>query len=513
MTQDTGTSIVTGFLVAILIVVVVYIVVVLMLRRRTESRTVEEQDRETGDLARRANHDLIATDEAVRDARQEMGFAEAEFDDPDIAPSRDATDQAASHMKAAFAIRQQLDDEIPEDADTRRQMLESILRHTTAAEAVLRAQSDQLQQLREARRQAPEVLQQAADQLTTLTAHLAVATTTLGRLTAYAPASWQSVTGNAAEADKRIAFARDAVARGQTALTTQDQRGVGAAIRDAQGAIGEATSLLDAVDRLAISLDDAAARLPDELTAAATDVGAARQALSSSGTGADQQQRLTQAEQALAAARAAAALTPPDVLEAFTQATAANSAADAVVAAVREATARIARRQAVLDGAIRAAAMAVAQAGDFIETRRGGVGTEARTRLVEAQRQLDQANATQHTDPDSAIGFAQRAQSIANDAYLIASQDFSQFDQQGPPGNAGALIGGQILGGILGGMLSGGWSGGRRGSWGGGGWGGTPWGSPPSSGQSGSDGPGGGGGRSRGGSWGGLGGRSRGGRW
>jgi uncharacterized membrane protein YgcG len=231
--------------------------------------------------------------------------------------------------------------------------------------------------------------------------------------------------------------------------------------------------------------------------------------------GAEYAQRLDEAGRSLAAARAAASAVPPDVLDAFKQATQANATADAINAGLREAAARVARRQAVLDGAMRAASMAVARADDFVETRRGGVGREARTRLVEARRQLDQASNLQATQPDAALQAAQRAQSLANDAYLIASQDFDQFDQQGPPrgsgGSSGSDIAGAILGGIIGGILSGG--GGRRGGGGGGGgWGGTPWGSPPGSGGGGLGGMG-GGGRSIGGGWGGLGGRSRGGRW
>jgi len=510
--SDTGGSVATGIIAALLIVAGVYIVIVFYLRRRGEARTAEERDRRTGDLARRANHDLITADEGVRNAQQELGFVEAEFDEPDVAPFRTAVDQARAEIKAAFTIRQQLDDEIPEDPPTRQKMLEEVLRHTVAATGVLKAQEDRLQQLRDVRRRAPEVLDQLGVQAEVLSQRLTTAHATLDRLNAYAPASWGSVKGHPAEADKRLAFARDAMTRGRAAVGGQDQRAAGTAIRDAQGAIGETTSLLDAVERLAASLDDARARLPDELAAAAADLEAARQALAGGGAGADQQARLAQADQLLRAARTASDAVPPDVLAAFRDATQANATADSIVAAVREEAARVARRQAVLDGAIRSAAMAVARATDFVETRRGGVGREARTRITEAQRQLDLATTSQSSNPDAALQAAQRAQSLANDAYLIASQDFTNFDHQGPPGGGGANLGATILGEILGGILSGG----RRGSWGGGGWGGTPWGSPPSSGGSGRSGGFGGiggGGRSIGGSWGGLGGRSRGGRW
>ncbi len=508
-------TLIVGILGALLLVAGVYLIALVLLRRRREARTAEESDRETGDLARQANHDLIAADEGVRDAQQELGFAEAEFDDTDVAPFKTAVDGAGGEVKAAFVIRQQLDDETPEDAPTRRQMFEEILKHTSTASALLQAQQDRLKQLREARTHAPEVIDQLGTQIGALATRLDQARATIVRLAAYAPASWQSITGNPAETDKRLQFARDAIARGKAALAAQDQRGTGTAIRDAQGAIGEAIALLDAVERLAASLDDAHARLADELAAAATDVEGARQALSVGAARPDQQQKLVDAQAFLAAAQKAAAATPPDVLEGFKNATQANATADAIVAAVREEAARLARQQAVLDSAIRAAAMAVGHAGDYLQTRRGGVGTQARTRLVEAQRQLDLANASQASDPDGALLAAQRAQSIANDAYIIASMDFDQFDQQGPP--PGSFSGGNpsatILGGLIGGFLSGGFGGGRRGTWGGGGWGGTPWGSPPSSGGGGLGGLGGGGGRSIGGSWGGLGGRSRGGRW
>lgn len=370
------------------------------------------------------------------------------------------------------------------------------------------------------------MIEQLAAQVATLATRLDQAKATLARLSAYAASSWQSITGNPAETEKRLQFARDAIARGRAALAAKDQRSTGTAIRDAQGAIGEATALLDAVERLSASLDDANTRLPDELAAAATDVASARQAVSVGAPRPDQQQKAADAEAFLAAAQKAAAATPPDVLDAFKNATQANATADAVVAAAKEETARVSRQAAVIDSTIRAAAMAVSHASDYLETRRGGVGTQARTRLVEAQRQLDLANASQVSDPDGALLAAQRAQSIANDAYIIASLDFNQFDASGPPpGLAGTPdTSGTILGGLVAGFLSGGFGGGRRGNWGGGGWGGTPWGSPPgsgSSGNSGSSGGGvfgglggsGGGGRSIGGSWGGLGGRSRGGRW
>ena len=50
-----------------------------------------------------------------------------------------------------------------------------------------------------------------------------------------------------------------------------------------------------------------------------------------------------------------------------------------------------------------------ARTSDYITARRGGVGTEARTRLAEAQRNLDYALSIAGTDPVTALQYAQQA--------------------------------------------------------------------------------------------------------
>ncbi|HEV7622795.1 MAG TPA: TPM domain-containing protein, partial [Amnibacterium sp.] len=143
----------------------------------------------------------------------------------------------------------------------------------------------------------------------------------------------------------------------------------------------------------------------------------------------------------------------------------------------------------VLDGAERS----VEATRRYIDTRRGGVGTDARTRIVEAQRQLDAATAAQQDDPVTALAAAQRAQALANEAYELAQQDVDDFrggpfgggGGRGFGGGAGGFLTGALLGGVLGGAL-----GGDR--WGGGGWGGDGWGEGGWGGDVGGDGGGGG---------------------
>ena len=163
--------------------------------------------------------------------------------------------------------------------------------------------------------------------------------------------------------------------------------------------------------------------------------------------------------------------------------------------------------------------MAVDRAADFIASRRRGVGRRARTRLAEAERNLQTAAALQPTDPGGALTTARTAERLANEAYQLAAEDFNDWDQGGPgwgqrQGGENDLAG-AVIGGIIGGILSGGGTGG-------GGWGGSPWGGG-GRGSGGFPGWGGGGGFGSGGfggggglgglGGGGGGGRSRGGRW
>ena len=74
-------------------------------------------------LARDANRLLIETDDAVRDAEQELGFAEAQFGATEVEAFRAALREASGQLQGAFAARQRLDDNEPEDEATRAALL------------------------------------------------------------------------------------------------------------------------------------------------------------------------------------------------------------------------------------------------------------------------------------------------------------------------------------------------------------------------------------------------------
>jgi hypothetical protein len=111
----------------------------------------------------------------------------------------------------------------------------------------------------------------------------------------------------------------------------------------------------------------------------------------------------------------------------------------------------------------------VRSVSEYIDTRRGSIGPEARTRLNEATRQLEAAQATSKGDVGAAIAHANGASLLAAQAQQLANEDVRASQRQyqshhrGNQSDMGAVIGGIILGNILSGGLG-------RGGGGGGGW-------------------------------------------
>src|SRR5690606_23907571 len=106
----------------------------------------------------RANQLLLEVDEMLQDARDELGFAEAQFSEADVQPFRAAIEKAAGELRSAFALRQKLDDNIPEPPDERKAALEQIIVHTESAKAMLKAETARIEELRNLERNAPTIL-------------------------------------------------------------------------------------------------------------------------------------------------------------------------------------------------------------------------------------------------------------------------------------------------------------------------------------------------------------------
>ncbi|MDH2444221.1 TPM domain-containing protein [Amnibacterium sp. CER49] len=438
------------------------------------------------ELDQRASRALIALDDELTTSEQELGFAEAEFGGDTVGAFRSALESARGRAKEAFAIRQQLDDDKPETPDQRRTMTERILALCEQADKVLADQKQSFDDLRRLEAQLPSGVSAAEAERTRLTAQADQAGAALAALTKqYGDEAVRGSADDLTQARSLLGFAQEAIGR---AANAGDKPGEGAvALRGAQQALGQASTLLTGIVAAPGAFQAAKQRLDATLADTRSDADEARRLLARAG--ADRpalEQAITNAEAAVATAatRAPTAALPP--LEK------ANAELDEVAGRVRDRADRLKRAQQSLPRTLDSAQQSVEATRRFIDTRRGGVGAEARTRISEAQRQLDLAIAAEQDDPPAALTAAQRAQVLANEAYELAQQDVDDF-RSGPWGGGGGYgrggyggggfggaLGGAVLGGVLGGILTGGdrgwgggWGGGPYdGGWGGGGWGG-----------------------------------------
>jgi hypothetical protein len=307
------------------------------------------------------------------------------------------------------------------------------------------------------------------------------------------------VEDNITEAQARIAAAEEEINEAIDALGAGKPGEAVGDIRAAEDAVAQTATLLDAVSRLATDLDAAAGRVAAVRAETEKDLAEAR-SLVAGGDRSGLGPQIARAEAALAAADAALADgAPADPLAALRQLEEADIALEQALSAARDAQTQARRAAAALEPAMLTARSTIDAAADFIDTRRGAVGPEARTRLAEARRHLSSAVEMGRDDPVTALREAHQAATLAQSALDLAQDDVSRWSGggYGPGGFGGGYGPGYRRGGVdLGSLVLGGiLLGGGRGGFGGGGFGG-----------------GFGGGRSGGGSFGG-GGRSGGGRF
>ena len=472
-------------------------------RRRSQTRAQEVAaaraadpfpDETTEQLTFRASGALLDLDEAARTSSVELDLARAQYGDESVAGFAEALAQSQTELQQAFTLRQQLDDEIPEDEPTKRRMLAEILRLTSAADQRLDAQAEAFDRLRDLEKNAPQALDRLAPQLTQLEQRLPAEEQRLADLRSrYADSALTPVAGNIDQARALLTAAGAEVteARGQLAAGAAG-KAVGS-VRTAEDAVAQTGTLLDAIGRLAADLDAAPGRLAALRTETQQDLAEARSLLAGGAAGSgDLPGLVARAEAALAAADAAPTGQRTDPLATVRLVEEADIALDRALGTARDAATQARRATAALDQTLLTARSAVEAAGDFIGTRRGAVGPEARTRLAEAQRRLDAAVSTGPADPVAALAEAQQAATLAQRALDLARGDVDQWSgggqgggfgggyapgpvQPGYGGRPGVDLGSLVLGGILlggsrgGGLGSGGLGGG---GFGGGGFGG-----------------------------------------
>lgn len=427
------------------------------------------------DLSRRI---VVEVDNAVRTSESELALAVEEFGEQDTAAFSRAVSGAKTTLAQALNVRHILDDAVPETPLQQRDLLTRVVVAAAKADRELEAQREAFAQLRDLVINAPSRLDTLTQQLVDLTARLDPAGQTLARLKAqFAETALVSVADNIDEARQRLTFAEQNIdtARDLVARPADRQGGLVDAIHAAEAALGQARTMLDAVDSASTDINRAVAGLPAAITDAQNGISAAGAQLAQGSLAVATQLSAARdaAVQAVAHAQSAGSTDP---LGAFTRLTQADAELDRLLHDVAQERETMARLTRTYDQALFTAQSRVRAVSDYIDTRRGVIGPEARTRLSEAVRQLQAAQDTRASDLNAAIAHANgaamlaaQAQSLANDDVVAAQRHYSGPYGGGGGGQMGAVIGGIILGNVLSGALRGGFGGG---GFGGGGFGG-----------------------------------------
>lgn len=471
---------------AVLGVAVIALIFYFLQRRKKKQQSLTGGAPSLAELERAAGSALVQTDDAVKTSTDELGFARAQFGDEATAEYEKVVAAAKQRLDESFAIKQQLDDDVPDSDEQKIAWNQQIIQMLNEANGWLDEKAAAFDELRGLEQNAPAALQAVTAERDKRRGEHDAAIATWQQLErAYAATALDAIDQNVSEAQSRLQFANEQIAHATAAIAEGNTAAAAVAIRAAEDAATQAGQLHGAIQTMAANLQEAAQRSTALIAELQGDIITA-QALPDTDGRIAQVVASTSAQ--ISAAQSALAQAQANPVQAVELLETANNAIDSVVKDVRDAQARAERARRQLSDAIMSAQAQVSAAADFIATRRGAIGATARTRVAEAEASLNRARSLQSADPERALSDAQRSMQLANDAMNAAQQDVGMFNQPTYGGGGGnndvlsAVLGGIVLnqvfgggsrgggGGGFGGGFSGGRSGGfRSGSFGGGG--------------------------------------------
>ncbi len=416
---------------------------------------------------------VVEVDNAVRTSSNELTLAVEEFGASRTEPFSKAVNNAKVALSQAFSARQQLDDDTALPAEQRRQLLTQVIVTAASADRELDAQTEAFEQLRNLVINAPSLLDGLTQQYVELTTRVAPTEQRLAELhNEFDDAALTSVSGNVATAKERLSFAdrnissaRDVASKSATA---GQQTGLVDSFRAAESALGQARVLLDAVDSAAGDIRHAIAELPSVMAEVQAGIEHANQQLEKTQKAKSSQSSHTAelvaardaATRALDSARGAGGVDP---LSAFVGLTRTDTVLDRLLAAVAAEEANADRLNRAFEQALFTADSRVHGVSEYIDTRRGSIGADARTKLEEATRQLQAARDTKSTNLAQAIAHANAASTLAAQSQTLANADVQKaqraYARSQRGSDSGALMGGIIIGDLLSGGLGGGMGG------------------------------------------------------
>jgi predicted nucleic acid-binding Zn-ribbon protein len=436
------------------------------------------------DLRKKSGSLLIEADDAIKSSEQELGFAEAQYGEAAVGNFTKALQDAKGHMSESFKLQQQLDDHIPDTEEQQRSWLGEIIRRSEAALTSLQEQKADFDSLRELEKNAPQALAAVNAGAIDADGKIAKAEQTLAEMRGkYADSALVQVTDNISQAKERLAFVQNASTTAREKLEAGEGSLAAVAVRAAEESLHQTNVLLGAISKVSGSLDEARRGLEAAVVDTSQDLAQAR-AMIQSGAHPELSGPVAGVEAALAQVKSEIQGGKIDPIATLERVETAHRSLDQALSGIRDQQEQARRAQASLQQTIMAAQAQISATSDYITARRGGVGTEARTRLAEAQRNLDYALSISRNDPVTALTYAQQAHALAAQAAQLAQSDVDNFGGYanqgygrsgmfggggGGGGLGGAILGGILINSILNGGSGGGWGGGHSD---GGGWGG-----------------------------------------
>ena len=475
--NSTGRVLLLVVLGVVAVVVVVLLVVTRYRRRRRRAaalaaaRRVDPTDENAlaavpvdalDDLSREM---VVDVDNAVRTSANELTLAIDEFGQERTEPFTKAVDNAKSALSQAFAVRQQLDDDIPETPAQRRELLTRVIVSAARADRELESQTEAFEKLRDLVINAPSLLDGLTQQYVELTSRITPTEERLAQLhNEFDATALTSVAGNISTARERLAFADKNISSARELTAHAEiggQTGLVDAYHAAESALGQARSLFDAIDSAASDIRHAVASLPSVMADIRTAITHADELLQQSPK--SKSAHLTELDAARdSAARAldtAGGSGSADPLGTFVRLSKADADLNRVLAVLAEEQAAADRLNRSLEQAVFTAESRVRGVSEYIDTRRGSIGSEARTRLAEAERHLQAAYDTRTTNVTEAISHANAASTLAAHAQTLANADVQSAQRaysRRDTDDTGAMIGGIIIGDLLRGGMGGG---------------------------------------------------------
>lgn len=409
---------------------------------------------------------LVQADDAITSSSEELGFAIAQFGEGATEEFTRVVDAAKAKIAEAFDLKQKLDDEIEDTIHDRRAWHIRIIRIAEEIDDVLDDNTEAFDALRKLEQNAPQELERVRGERAALTPALAAAAPALAALAeTYDAEALRTIADNPAQAQERAELADRSIDAAAQAIAAGRSGEAAFAIRTAEQSVAQAAQLTQAVTALGSELSALETKSRALVAELQQDLVAARQLPDADGGIAAATSATAEQLQRAQVDLAGSARNPQRVLEALT---AANTQIDGAIAHGQESVERARRVQQMLEQTLAQATSEIRATRDFIETRRGTVGSTARTRLANAEASLTHALSLRATEPDAALAEANRALSLAREATAAAQSDVQAYAPSSDQGGFGGLfggsgsagggsgIGGDILGGIIGGLIAGG---------------------------------------------------------